>query len=105
MGTFYQEKRGLRVRRCPSASATMPEWERIEHALRPVMLASQAKLPHHASLGGAPPMPDAALFADVHGDGPTVVLLHGVPSSPADFGVLVDALAKRHRVLVPHAPG
>jgi pimeloyl-ACP methyl ester carboxylesterase len=43
-------------------------------------------------------------MADV-GRGPAVMLVHGAPSSTADFDALVAALAADHRVLVPHLPG
>jgi pimeloyl-ACP methyl ester carboxylesterase len=45
------------------------------------------------------------LQVDDWGAGPAVVLLHGTPSSPDDFAPLVESLAERHRVLVPHLPG
>ena len=45
------------------------------------------------------------IFIEERGSGPSVVLLHGVPTSPEDFGPLVHALARDHRVLVPHLPG
>jgi 3-oxoadipate enol-lactonase len=46
------------------------------------------------------------LFMDDYGSGRSVVvLLHGMPSIPGDFQPLVDALARHHRVLVPHLPG
>jgi pimeloyl-ACP methyl ester carboxylesterase len=48
---------------------------------------------------------DRGLHVDVSGSGPAVVLLHGSPSSPDDFAPLVDRLARRRKVLVPHLPG
>jgi 3-oxoadipate enol-lactonase len=45
------------------------------------------------------------LFIGDSGRGLAVVLLHGTPSDPNDFKALADALAPRHRVLVPHLPG
>jgi pimeloyl-ACP methyl ester carboxylesterase len=48
---------------------------------------------------------EGELFIEDCGFGPAVVLLHGTPSLPGDFQPLVDALAPRHRVLVPHLPG
>lgn len=39
-----------------------------------------------------------------HGSGPPVVLLHGLPSPPADLEALASALPGM-RVLVPHLPG
>jgi pimeloyl-ACP methyl ester carboxylesterase len=45
------------------------------------------------------------LFMGDCGAGPAVVLLHGTPSLPDDFQPLVDVLARRYRVLVPHLPG
>jgi 3-oxoadipate enol-lactonase len=45
------------------------------------------------------------LFMEDRGAGPAVVLLHGTPSLPDDFQLLVNVLARRHRVLVPHLPG
>lgn len=42
---------------------------------------------------------------DTGGARPAVALLHGVPSAPEDFAPLVEALAARRRVLVPHFPG
>jgi 3-oxoadipate enol-lactonase len=47
----------------------------------------------------------ADLFVDDRGAGSAVVLLHGTPSDPEDFRPLADALARRHRVLLPHWPG
>jgi len=48
---------------------------------------------------------DGGLHVEVYGSGPAVVLLHGSPSSPDDFAPLVDKLARRRKVLVPHLPG
>ena len=45
------------------------------------------------------------MHVDDHGLGPTVLLLHGMPSSPSDFASLVEALSPHRRVLVPHLPG
>jgi 3-oxoadipate enol-lactonase len=39
------------------------------------------------------------------GTGPAVMLLHGSPSSAADFAPVVAALRAHHRVLVPELPG
>jgi len=39
------------------------------------------------------------------GRGPAVMIVHGAPSSTADFEPLVTALAGTHRVLVPRLPG
>jgi 3-oxoadipate enol-lactonase len=46
-----------------------------------------------------------ALHVDDYGSGPAVVLLHGMPSAPEDFHLLVARLMPGHRVLVPHLPG
>ncbi len=45
------------------------------------------------------------MHLEEHGQGPSVVLLHGAPSSLDVFDPLVAALTKRYRVLVPHLPG
>jgi 3-oxoadipate enol-lactonase len=45
------------------------------------------------------------LHVEDYGSGPAVMLLHGIPSAPGDFGPLVARLADGHRVLVPHLPG
>lgn len=45
------------------------------------------------------------LHIEERGSGPAVVLLHGMPSDPADFDLLVARLAPERRVLVPHSPG
>lgn len=50
-------------------------------------------------------MGEEELFIGDSGRGPAVVLLHGTPSAPDDFQPLIDVLAPRHRVLVPHLPG
>ena len=50
-------------------------------------------------------MSGGPLHIDERGSGPAVVLFHGTPSSPADFTLLVERLARQHRVLVPHFPG
>jgi 3-oxoadipate enol-lactonase len=46
-----------------------------------------------------------SLALDDMGRGPAVVLLHGSPSSVADFRPVVAALVDDHRVLVPELPG
>jgi 3-oxoadipate enol-lactonase len=48
---------------------------------------------------------EGELHVDLYGSGPAVVLLHGVPSSPDDFAILVDKLARHRKVLIPHLPG
>lgn len=48
---------------------------------------------------------DGGLHVDVYGSGPAVVLLHGTPSSPDDFALLIGRLAGRRKILVPHLPG
>jgi 3-oxoadipate enol-lactonase len=56
---------------------------------------------HHPH--AAAPLP---LHVDEHGRGErVVVLLHGLPSTVADFDPLVAALAPDHRVLAVHLPG
>jgi 3-oxoadipate enol-lactonase len=41
----------------------------------------------------------------MYGGGSAVVLLHGAPSSPDDFIPLVERLARRGKIFVPHMPG
>lgn len=45
------------------------------------------------------------MFIRESGSGPSVLLLHGVPSSPADFAPLVERLERSRRVIVPEMPG
>jgi pimeloyl-ACP methyl ester carboxylesterase len=48
---------------------------------------------------------DRALVADVVGQGPPVVLLHGQPGSAADWRAVADDLRRDHRVIVPDRLG
>lgn len=45
------------------------------------------------------------MFVDVLGHGPDLVLVHGLPQAPEDFGPLARRLSETHRVLLVHLPG
>jgi pimeloyl-ACP methyl ester carboxylesterase len=49
--------------------------------------------------------PDQPLIADVSGNGPPVVLLHGQPGSAADWHSVTPLLAGDFMVIVPDRPG
>src|SRR2546423_133581 len=45
------------------------------------------------------------LYVDEYGDGPAVVLLHGLMATGDMFGGLVPPLSARYRLIVPDLPG
>jgi pimeloyl-ACP methyl ester carboxylesterase len=45
------------------------------------------------------------MYYEVHGDGPSLILLHGGIGASEAFGQNVALLAKTHRVIVPHMQG
>jgi pimeloyl-ACP methyl ester carboxylesterase len=45
------------------------------------------------------------IYFTEHGSGPPLVLVHGVMATGAMFGPVVDALAKRHRLVIPDLRG
>src|SRR5258706_7941897 len=48
---------------------------------------------------------DAVLFAEEHGSGPPLILLHPFPANHEFWGPLLPHLASRYRVLVPDLRG
>lgn len=55
--------------------------------------------------GGASYVEAMKIAIDGVGDGPNVVLLHGMPSAPDHFEKLAAFLSQRFRVFTPHLPG
>lgn len=45
------------------------------------------------------------MHLEAHGEGPSVVLLHGMPTDPAHMAPLARKLAASHRVWLTHLPG
>lgn len=58
-----------------------------------------------ASRTGKVPVGDAEIYYEIHGDGPSLVLLHGGVDPSATFGAPLAAMAKTHRVIAIHLRG
>ena len=50
-------------------------------------------------------LPDLALYYEVNGDGPPLLLLHGLGSSSRDWEKQVEWFAKKYQVITPDLRG
>lgn len=54
---------------------------------------------------GKVPVGGAEIYYEIHGDGPSLVLLHGGVNPSATFGAPLAAMAKTHKVIAIHMRG